>query len=62
MKDLQAERRLPADRIFLREPDAPRSSTIEAMRRGYRSLRDDAANCPHGADLRPATDDIYYIV
>jgi sulfate permease, SulP family len=62
MKNLQFERWLPADRLFLREADAPGSSTVEAVRHGYRSLRDDAASCPHCADIRPATEDIYYMV
>jgi SulP family sulfate permease len=62
MKNLRFDRWLPADRVFLREPDAPGSSTIAAVRHAYRLLADDVGGCPHCARIRPAEGEIYYMV
>jgi SulP family sulfate permease len=62
MQHLHFDRWLPADRVFLREVDAPGSSTIEAVRHAYRLLADDGATCAHCATIRPAAADIYYMV
>ena len=63
MANLRFAEWLPQDRVFAFDPASPGSSTIEAVRRAYELLDDEArAACPHCAAIEPATGEVHYMI
>jgi hypothetical protein len=54
---------LASGRVFVADPNAPNSSTIEAVRRAHAVARNPAMPaCTHCSELRVSTEELYYMV
>jgi SulP family sulfate permease len=65
MRNLRFGDWLPGDRVFSRDPSAPGSSTVDALREAYRTLGSSTVHsCPHCVSLgsSPADGDLRYVV